>query len=62
MKEKTFKMEKTGEVEVGEGKAKHILVLGKGKTYNTTRDKIPVSVADKLITEKKATEVKPNGS
>ena len=62
MKAKTFKMEKTGEVELGEGKAKHLLVLGKGKTYNTTRDSIPVTVADKLIESKKAKEVKSDGS
>jgi hypothetical protein len=51
-------MQKTQEVEAGEGKQKHLQVLGKGKTYNTTRDKIPVAVADKLITDKKAKEVK----
>lgn len=62
MKAKTFKMKKTEEVELGEGKAKHRQVLGKGKTYNTTRDKIPVAVADKLIKDSKATEVKSDGS
>jgi hypothetical protein len=51
-------MQKTEEVEVGEGKAKHVQVLGKGKTYNTTRDNIPEAVADKLIENKKAKEVK----
>lgn len=62
MKEKTFKMEKTEEVEVGEGKAKHLIVLGKGKTYNTTRDNIPMGVADKLIESKKTKEVKSDAS
>ena len=45
----------------GEGKAKHLQVLGKGKTYNTMRNKIPVVVADKLITDKKAKEENSNG-
>ena len=55
---KTFEMQKTEVVESGEGKAKHNQVLGKGKTYNTTRDNISEAVADKLITDKKAKEVK----
>lgn len=61
-KDKTFKMLTTEEIEIGEGKAKYIQVLGKGKIYNTANGKISIAVADKLIEDKKAKEGKTDGS
>ena len=59
-KSKTIKMMSKQLVEVPEGKHVHRLSLNKGKIYTAPRD-IPLDVADKLISDKKAKEEKSNG-
>ena len=58
MKDKSFVMLKTEEVELGEGKAKYIQVLGKGKKYNTTKGNHKTAIYDDLLSVIKKKEYK----